>query len=76
MKKNGVFAAYKSVDSEDEIRNALGAIRKLGGELEKESEFLLPYTDIPRRIVLIRKVRQTPSAYPRKAGIPAKEPLK
>ena len=76
VKKNGIFAAYKSADSEEEIRNALGAVRKLGGELEKESEFLLPDSDIPRRIVLIRKVRQTPSAYPRKAGIPAKEPLK
>ena len=76
VKKNGVFAAYKSADSGEEIRNALGAVRKLGGEIEKESEFLLPDSDIPRRIVLIRKVRPTPSVYPRKAGIPAKEPLK
>lgn len=76
VKKNGYFAAYKSAESQEEIRNAGNALKTLGGEIEKDAEFVLPDSDIRRRIVLVRKVRQTPAAYPRKAGVPAKEPLK
>ena len=76
VKKNGYFAAYKSAESQEEIRNAGNALKILGGEIEKDAEFVLPDSDIRRRIVLVRKVRQTPAAYPRKAGVPAKEPLK
>ena len=35
----------------------------------------LPETDIKRTIIIIEKVKQTPSKYPRKAGLPAKEPI-
>ncbi len=76
VKKNGIFAAYKSAGSEQEIQNAAGAISKLGGKIEKEATFLLPDSDIQRSIVIVRKTAKTSPAYPRKAGIPAKDPLK
>ena len=76
VKKNGIFAAYKSAESHEEIKNALGAVKKLGGSLTEENVFILPGTEIERRIAIITKVKSTPAAYPRKAGTPSKDPLK
>lgn len=75
VKVGGIFAAYKSADSEEEIRKAEGAVTKLGGKIEKIDSFRLPGSDIGRSMAIVRKVRKTPGQYPRKAGIPAKEPL-
>ena len=52
------------------------AIEILGGKIVKTDKFLLANTDIRRALVVIRKERNTPKKYPRKAGVPAKEPLK
>ena len=43
--------------------------------IEKIEKFMLPDTDIGRALVQIDKVKNTPGKYPRKAGVPAKEPL-
>jgi 16S rRNA (guanine527-N7)-methyltransferase len=51
------------------------AIEILGGVLEGQNEFLLPDSDIYRNLVKIKKVKSTPKKYPRKAGLPSKEPL-
>ena len=66
----------KGSSIEEELNNAKKAIGILGGEIEKVDEFELPMTYIKRSIVVLRKVKNTPPKYPRKAGIPAKEPLK
>ena len=76
VRVGGVFASYKSADSDDEIRRAERAIEILGGEISEAVDFTLPETHDPRRIVLIRKVSETPGKYPRKSGKPAKSPLK
>jgi 16S rRNA (guanine527-N7)-methyltransferase len=47
----------------------------LGGEIEKVKSLELPFSDAKRNIIIIRKLRQTPTKYPRKAGKPSKEPL-
>ena len=60
---------------EEELKEAKKAIEILGGEIEKIDEITLPNTDIKRKIVVIKKVKNTPSKYPRKAGTPAKEPI-
>ena len=75
VRKGGFFAAYKSEDAAEEIMNADKAIRTLGGTKEAEELFKLPGSDITRRIVIIRKIKPTPTAYPRKAGTPSKNPL-
>ena len=41
----------------------------------KTETFCLPGTDIGRSLVNIKKVKNTPKQYPRKAGIPSKNPL-
>ncbi len=47
----------------------------LGGEIKNVDKFDLPGTNMGRSLVDVEKVRQTPGKYPRKAGLPAKEPL-
>ena len=73
---NGSFVSYKSGDSEEEIHQAKHAISLLGGKVKNVDKFQLPGTDMGRALVEIKKTKQTPGKYPRKAGLPAKEPLK
>jgi 16S rRNA (guanine527-N7)-methyltransferase len=75
VKIDGYFIAYKSEKIADEIKSAKNAIEILGGVLEGQNEFLLPDSDIYRNLVKIKKIKSTPKKYPRKAGLPSKEPL-
>lgn len=75
VKKNGYFVAYKSEKTEEEIKQAERAIKMLGGKLETIDSFTLPGTDYTRTLVVIKKESSTAGKYPRKAGLPAKEPL-
>lgn len=74
IKTGGIFIAMKgsSLSEADEAGKALNI---LGGAIEEVKEFTLPGSDIRRNIIVIRKLRQTPTKYPRKAGKPSKEPL-
>ena len=74
VKTGGVFAAYKSVDTDAELKDAGKAIRKLGGKVEKICRFSLAGAE--RTILIIRKTGRTPAGYPRKNGIPAKKPIR
>lgn len=75
VKLGGYFVAMKSGEIDEEAENAKKAIKLLGGQLEKITKFRLPNTDIDRSLVLIKKVKETSKKYPRKAGLPTKEPL-
>ena len=75
VKTGGYFAAYKSGDYAEELKKAEKAIKLLGGELKKIYSFSLPGTDIERSIIVIEKKKETGKKYPRKAGLPSKEPL-
>ncbi len=76
IKVNGYFIALKSGEITEEQKAAEKAISILGGELEEVIPFILPDSDIERSFVVIRKVKSTSGKYPRKAGLPSKEPLK
>lgn len=75
VKKNGCFISYKSEKISEEIAEAEKAIAILGGKVEKQVEFMLPDSDIYRNLLVIEKVKPTPAKYPRKAGLPSKDPL-
>lgn len=75
IKKDGYFVSYKSEKISEELDNAYKAIEILGGNYERQAEFYLPDSDIYRNLVVIKKVKPTPSKYPRKAGFPSKEPI-
>lgn len=70
----GIFVAMKGSSSE-EIAASEKALDVLGGKIEEVKEFSLPYSDMKRNVIIVRKLRQTPTKYPRKAGKPSKEPL-
>lgn len=71
----GMFIPYKSGEIDDEVEQSKKAVRILGGNIKDVMKFELPGTDIHRSFVLIHKEQHTQKKYPRKAGIPAKEPL-
>ena len=71
----GMFVPYKSGDIEEELNNSKKAVQILGGKIEKTIKFELPGTDIGRSFVKIKKIKNTAKKYPRKAGLPSKEPL-
>ena len=71
----GMFIPYKSGEIDDEVEESKKAVRILGGNIKDVMKFELPGTDIHRSFVLIHKEQHTQKKYPRKAGIPAKEPL-
>lgn len=75
VKVGGFFISYKSEKITQEYQNAEHALSLLGGKLSSQTEFMLPESDIYRNLFSIEKVKSTPSKYPRKAGLPSKEPL-
>lgn len=75
VKVNGLFISYKSEKIVEEAEAAKKAIEILGGKVDGQKEFILPYSDIYRNLFIISKIKNTPKKYPRKAGMPAKEPL-
>ena len=75
VKKGGVFLPYKSGEIDEEVVQAKKAVTILGGTLREVIKFQLPGSEIGRSFVKIEKVKPTAKKYPRKAGLPAKEPL-
>ena len=75
VKVGGKFVSYKSVSVDEEIAQSKKAVYVLGGEIGKVEKFNLPESDMERALVIIEKKRSTPKKYPRKAGMPTKEPL-
>ena len=76
VKKGGYFVAYKAEDCLEEVKTAEKAISMLGGKIEDTVMYKIPNSDITRAFVIIKKVNNISGKYPRKAGLPAKEPLK
>ena len=76
IRVGGMFISYKSGDVDDEVLESKKAISILGGKLDNVVKFQLPGTDINRSFIKIEKIKNTGKKYPRKAGLPSKEPLK
>lgn len=75
VKTGGCFISMKSSDVNEEISDAESAIEILGGKLTENKMFDL-VENTQRRIVLIKKISQTPSKYPRASSKISKNPLK
>ena len=76
VKVGGKIICMKGNQIEDELNDAKFALKELGGKVKLKEEFCLPGTDMKRNIIIIDKVKETPKKYPRKAGTPAKQPLR
>ena len=75
VKIGGMFVPYKSGEIDEELNNSKKAVQILGGNIADVVKFQLPGTDIGRSFIRINKTKNTPKNYPRKAGLPSKEPL-
>lgn len=71
----GTFISYKSGNIEEELQSSKKAVKTLGAEIEEKVKFQLPETEITRSFIKIKKKESTKKKYPRKAGIPSKEPI-
>lgn len=72
---DGLFVPYKSGEIDEEMGNSKKAVKILGGKIENVVKFQLPGTEIGRSFVKVKKITNTNKKYPRKAGLPTKEPL-
>lgn len=75
VKEGGCFISYKSGRIDEELSQAGNAVKILGGKVLDVVKFPLMGTDMDRSFVIIKKTRPTAKKYPRKAGLPSKEPL-
>ncbi|MBE6020174.1 MAG: 16S rRNA (guanine(527)-N(7))-methyltransferase RsmG [Clostridiales bacterium] len=78
VKPGGYFIAYKT-ENED-LAPGKNAVKVLGAQIEKTEAFpkltgILDFIDLEHRLVYIKKTKNTPKQYPRKAGMPSKNPL-
>ena len=76
VKIKGKVISMKGSTVSEEIEMGKKAINVLGGKILKIDEFSLPDSDIKRNIIMIEKIKSTPNRYPRKAGTPAKDPIR
>lgn len=79
VRVNGICICMKGPNVEEELGRAKKAIEVLGGRIEQVDNLKLvadgAENDLERNIIIIRKVRKCSSKYPRKAGMPSKEPI-
>ena len=75
VKVGGRCICMKGANLKEELDKAKNAIQELGGKIEIIDNFYLSNNDNERNILIIKKIKETKSKYPRKAGIPSKEPL-
>lgn len=76
VKNGGAFIAYKGPECRKEIEDAANAVNILGGKISGEKSIDIEGIPFDHRLVIIHKIENTLSKYPRKAGIPSKEPIK
>lgn len=75
VKVNGYFVPYKSGKIDEELEQAKKAVAVLGGKIEHVEKFQLLDTDMERSFVVVKKQKAIPKKYPRKAGMPSREPI-
>ena len=75
VKVGGSVICMKGPNIEEELNKAKHAISELGGEIQEIKNFKLEGTDNERNIIIIKKVKPISGKYPRKAGMPANNPL-
>lgn len=73
VREGGVFLAMKGALADEEIDEARRGIALLGGQVERVYEY--PIQEATHRVVVIRKLRPTPRAYPRAFAKIKKNPL-
>lgn len=74
VKCGGSFISMKGYDCDNELDIAKNALKTLGGKIVSVNKFNLP-DDSGRAVIEVKKVNNTPKAYPRQSGKISKQPL-
>ncbi|TJX13662.1 16S rRNA (guanine(527)-N(7))-methyltransferase RsmG [Tissierella creatinini] len=75
VRVGGHFISMKGPDVEEELRISKNAISTLGGKLAEIKKVTIPGTDITHSLIIIEKIKQSSTKYPRGGGKPRKNPL-
>ncbi|MCC0697375.1 MULTISPECIES: 16S rRNA (guanine(527)-N(7))-methyltransferase RsmG [unclassified Clostridioides] len=76
IKVGGYFICLKGPNANLELEESKKAIDTLGLEFVEKIDVELPEIDLNHNILVFKKIHETPVKYPRKAGKPAKNPIK
>ena len=75
LKMQGLAILYRGQWTEKETQLLQRVVEKLGGAIESVEEFTTPASNSQRTCLYLRKVRETPTQFPRAVGLPAQKPL-
>lgn len=75
VKPGGLFLAMKSKDYKEELVAAENAVKTLQGRVERVWEYSIEGTDLSYCVIIIKKLANTPSKYPRRFAKIQKNPL-
>ena len=75
VKVDGLMIASKGPKYKEELDAAKNAIKILGGQVKSIEDCTIPIAELERHVIIIEKINTTPIAYPRKPGMPNKNPL-
>lgn len=65
VKEGGYFVSLKAFEIDEEVNDAKAMIGNLGGKIEEIKEVKIPFSDVVRKIVVIKKISKTPKEFPR-----------
>lgn len=74
VKPGGSFISMKGANAASEISDALNAVSVLGGKIERNETFDLCGSG-ERSIIIIKKISQIPTKYPRASTLISRKPL-
>lgn len=75
VKAGGFVLIQRGIEVDQELQQAAKWVKELGGTLTPLLQLRLPNSGEQRTLVMIEKISPTPQKYPRKVGVPAKNPL-
>lgn len=73
VRPGGTLICYKGPDAQNELSGCQSALKLLGSAPPQIIDCL--GLENSHKLIILRKISHTPPSYPRKAGIPAKNPL-
>lgn len=76
VKVGGYFVCLKGPNANLELEESKAAMDVLGIEFVEKIDIELPNEELKHNILVFKKIKNTPEKYPRKAGKPAKSPIK
>lgn len=75
VKIKGSVFMYKSQKLQEELFSGKKAINVLGGKIESCNNFQIKEIESDRQILIVEKIKNTPSLYPRGKNLPKTQPL-